>query len=287
MTTTEIEVETVDTDLCREVETVDTDLCREVETVDTDLCREVETVDTDLCREVETLDTDLCLEDEIYNDKQQPLIVFVCHNNDSISKVIHLNHTILFVGDQEISEEYKLYPKIIIVRDLPIHIEEEKKLLTFTAWYAISKNQLFQEYEYLCILEYDVSFDENFEKRLIDECQNNNLVISFFEVDNYHLINIDVNPEVFKQFVLMKEMEENIIQEVKLWGSSTNQCIHRMIIDDFVDWYYPSCLEIKKNHEEKFSYYHERLFMVYLKSKSIDYIIIDGLSHFQLRSHHS
>jgi len=54
-------------------------------------------------------------------------IIFICHDNDSISKVIHHNHFIILVGDKEISDEYSKYPKLTIARNLKDNIEEEKK----------------------------------------------------------------------------------------------------------------------------------------------------------------
>ena len=52
------------------------------------------------------------------------LILFVCHDDDSISRVIHYNHIILLVGDKEIKQEYLNNPKIIVVRNLEHHIEQ-------------------------------------------------------------------------------------------------------------------------------------------------------------------
>ena len=72
------------------------------------------------------------------------IIIFVCHNNESISQVIHYNKQIILVGNTEINDEYKNNPNITIARNLEHNIEYEPKLLTFTAWYAISKNKLFR-----------------------------------------------------------------------------------------------------------------------------------------------
>jgi len=214
------------------------------------------------------------------------VIVFVCHNNNSIRNIIHYNHYILFVGDQEINEEYITYSKLIIARNLENNIEHEKKLLTFTAWYAISKNNLFNDYEYICVLEYDTYFMDHFENNLIHHCNlKSDFVISFFESTNKDLVNVDVDKNILQQFLLLKDEDENIVDEIELWGCSSNQCIHKIVLDNFVDWYYQDYLFIKENDIVNLSYYHERLFMVYLKSKNINYIKIDGLCHFQSRSH--
>ena len=159
-------------------------------------------------------------------------------------------------------------------------------LVNASMWYAISKNNLFKDYEYICILEYDVCFDENFENNLKEQCKlNEYIVITFNESDNHHLIDVDADKNILKEFLSLKDIDENILYKINYWGCSSNQCVTRIILDNFVDWYYPSYLFIKENHFSKLSYYHERLFMIYLKSNYIDYIRIDGLSHSQSRSH--
>ena len=82
------------------------------------------------------------------------LIIYVCHNEESVR--ICLEKTpdayIMLVGSEVLSFSSE---KIIIVRDLLDNIEDEKKLLTFTAWYAIVKNNLFLDEKHICIVEWD------------------------------------------------------------------------------------------------------------------------------------
>jgi len=214
------------------------------------------------------------------------LIIFVCHDNNSISKVIHHNYPIIFVGSQEISDDYSNYSKIIIARNLENNIEHENKLLTFTAWYAICKNNLFSDYDYLCILEYDVELDENFEKNLKEKClnnNNNNGVISFLHDSSNGCLYFHVTKQILDDFLILKNENNGWLD--KGWGTSTNQCVRRDILNDFVDWYYPDCLTIKIKDNTYFSYYHERIFMFYLRNKGIDFIILNGLKHYQQCSH--
>ena len=86
--------------------------------------------------------------------------IFICHNIEIVNNILNDpkkdNFHILFVGELEISEELSNNKRITIAKNLPNNIENEKDLLTFTAWYAIVKNNLFSEYKYICILEYDV-----------------------------------------------------------------------------------------------------------------------------------
>jgi len=218
------------------------------------------------------------------------LIVFVCHDTESMSKVVEYNYNIILVGDKELTDEYLQYPKLIIARDLQYNIEQEKQLLTFTAWYAIIKNNLFSEYEYICVLEYDVIFLQNFEEILYQEINSNEdtKIFSFmcgsisefhhnfdFDIANTYLINkgicIDIN---------------NTLNDISYWVSTTNHCINRNVISDFVDWYYPSCLDIQKTQNDKIAFYHERMFFIYLIFKQIKTQVINGiLNHLFLNSH--
>jgi len=214
------------------------------------------------------------------------VIVYVCHDNDSISKIISNNYHIIFVGNNEIDEKYINYSKLIIARNLENNIEHEPKLLTFTAWYAISKNNLFAEYDYICILEYDVTIVSDFEKILFKECKlKNNRVISF--LDHYvNAINTDIDVNVLKIYLMNQKINPLYELYISYWGSSSNQCVDRNILVDFVDFYYNSYLFIKDNDYKKLSWYHERVFMIYLKNKNIEYKFLPFiLTHSQSSSH--
>ncbi len=206
-------------------------------------------------------------------------IVFVCHDEMSIQHALNYGRPILFVGNKQIRKEYQ--EKVITVRDLPENIEHEPKLLSFTAWYAICKNHLFTEYEYLCILEWDVLLDPDFLIQLQKVCSNSVDAISFLE--DYHNFVLDIQVPVAEKYLKSK----GIITPLRnrLWGCTTNQCMRRSILEEFVDWYYPSCLKLKELDLMKFSWYHERLYMVFLENRKIKYHLCKGLRHFQVNSH--
>lgn len=213
-------------------------------------------------------------------------IVFVCHDNGSINNVIHYDKYIIFVGDKNIDEEYINYPKLIIARNLKDNIENEKRLLTFTAWYAIIKNDLLLEYSHLCILEYDVSLYDSFEEKVTEIIKCNDGLS--FDSTCYNGFIQDTNKEAVSAFLELKNIPLSIRENMHSWGCTTNQCIRRDILKDFVDWYYPDCMIIKNMDINKFSYYHERLFMIYLHFNNFEYHIDNSLlKHFGVRSHAS
>jgi hypothetical protein len=218
-------------------------------------------------------------------DKNNVVIIFVCHNTDIVNSLLSdkkkINCKILFVGNESITDDLLLNPNIIVARDLPINIEKEKDLLTFTAWYAITKNNLFIDYEYICILEYDVILENNFQEELIEKCKMKNYDLISFQYIAC-AFNFDVNQNIFKYFLSKKN---ECFKDFDEWFCTTNHCIKRNILYDFVDWYYPDCLEIKKLDPIKFSWYHERLFFSFIDANSYNIYYLNLLKHSSSNSH--
>ena len=217
-------------------------------------------------------------------DNKKVVTCFVCHNNDTINFVINHNKYIIFVGNNNLDEKYLNNPKIIIARNLPYNIENEPKLLTFTAWYAIIKNNLFKEYEYICILEYDCILDNKFFENLNVLCSSGNHNVISFLIDKFWFL-YDINVNVFLKFLKLKEIEFNKSNDSIVWPATTNHCIKRNILSDFVVWYYPTCLNIKLLDYNKLSCYHERLFYIFIEHNKLNYTYMKGLKHIQLNSH--
>jgi hypothetical protein len=214
------------------------------------------------------------------------VVVFICHNNESIASVfskLEYEHIfIILVGDNNVKTEYLLHPKIIIARQYLDNIEHEKKLLTFTAWYLIIKNNLFKNVDYLCLLEYDTDFMGNFLERMDEECKSmKHDVICFDECLKNFLK--DVDTDTLYRFVCTRGIT---YYEYGAWNHTTNQCVRRDILNHFVDWYYPGCLDIKKTDYVRLSWYHERCFSIFLSTQHKKYYVIRGiLMHFSNKSH--
>ena len=206
-------------------------------------------------------------------------IVFICHDEASVQTVSSYGYPILLVGDKVVP----VSDQVIVVRELPDHIEDIPKLLTFTAWYAIVQNQLFKEYDYLCLLEWDAVLDESFETNLKTLCSNGEQAISFMESGLSDLLT-DVNMNVFFKFLKEKEYTYQEVFAIKKWGISSNQCLQRTLLVDFVNWYYP-CDTILQEDPTRISWYHERMYMVYLHHRSIPYALCKGMTHLFKNSH--
>ena len=218
------------------------------------------------------------------------IIVFVCHDIASVENTLKTddNAHIIFVGDKPINENIQNNPYIIIARDLTHNIEHEKKLLTFTAWYLIVKNNLFSNYDYFTILEYDVTLDKNFKQNLDNVLISNNYVdvISF----NHFMwsFGMHIKLHICQEFLQPKNINfMNIYSKINNngWYPTTNQCIKKQVLVDFVNWYYPVCLEIKDKDYHYLSWYHERFFSIFIYHFNLQVKTISGLSHIGRNSH--
>lgn len=211
--------------------------------------------------------------------------VFICHNEETSKKSLNLisdsNFYILFVGPDEICLDVD-ETKITVARNLMHNIENERTLLTFTAWYAICKNNLFHNFKYICLMEYDVAPSKNFAQSLLKTCLIKNPDVVSFASGNMCFY-VDVNPMVINEFIKSK----NINYDCKnTWFYTTNHCIKRNVLCDFVDWYYPDYLQIKKSDPQHLSWYHERLFSVFLFFKNYKVEVLnDVLIHKASNSH--
>ena len=214
------------------------------------------------------------------NEQKEVKMVIVCHSQDIVDKILKDQPAyvdIMFVGNQPVNT----HPRVHICRELEDNIEDEPKLLTFTAWYAIIKNNMFTDYKYICILEYDVSFEENFLDTLIEKTKENPHVVSFFE-NNTGAFTQDTNIDILKNTISKLNADYDVNAT---WYHSTNHCIRRDVLSGFVDWYSSEYLYIKERDYKKLSWYHERLFMVYNYAHKHTTILSGGLQHFSSSSH--
>lgn len=208
--------------------------------------------------------------------------VFVCHSEELINSCFQKfpDSNILYVGNQKLNMNIE-NKNIIIAKNLEHNIEHYPFLLSFTAWYAIIKNNLYSDKDYLCILEYDVFFNSVFPYRLnhyIERYQPD--CISFIrKTDGFH----------FKADICINNIDifcNTKYPEMITWYPTTNHCMKRKVLSDFVDWYYPKCIdELLVLDSSKISWYHERLFNVFLYEYVSKHIYMGGLKHKQLNSH--
>lgn len=214
-----------------------------------------------------------------YNQNKKPYaLIFICHDIqislDLLSK--HADCYVMFVGDKDYVEN----DRIIVCRNLPNNIENEKKLLTFTAWYAIIKNNLFTDYNYLCLLEYDVKLLDTFYTSVENVCKSKQP-----DIISFHYGSTNNFTQVISTNIIKKYTNFDVYNEM-YWYYTTNQCVRYDIVRQFVDYYYPLCLEIKKDDLFRLSWYHETCLSIFiLQNKLTVNIMKDKLIHFFNASH--
>jgi hypothetical protein len=173
---------------------------------------------------------------------------------------------------------------MLVARNYPNNIENEKRLLTFTAWYCIVKNKLFADKEYLTLLEYDVILDDSFFSNMNDQCSKKVSDAFGFMYSPFCYGWVERKPH-YDVFLGKKNMKvpPNIYYD---WFPTTNLCLRYDIIEQFVDWYYPDCKILQESDPNFFSHYHERLTSYFVKEMGYKIIYTSGLKHLFSGSHY-
>jgi hypothetical protein len=159
------------------------------------------------------------------------------------------------------------------------NIEHLPSLLTFTAWYAIAKNDICLT-DYVGIFEYDVKLKPDFEQ-----------VINSLQLDNntiYGFINRKLPDSMFLQcvpnFTKLLTVDEYFKASHKnYWNATSNFIMPKKFLSDFVDWYYQFVPEILIYPEH--GHFHERAVNVFAALREYQNKSLPLLEHFQRCSH--
>jgi hypothetical protein len=217
----------------------------------------------------------------------------ICHDQEIILKQIAngtfnnlYNYRFLFVGNGPIDLLDQYGPRVIVCRNLENNIEEYPYLCSFTAWYAVVKNQICKNNR-MVLLEYDSIIRPSMRPTSI---QHNEIVsYSMTLLDHY----VFYKSTPWLEISLKKIYNIDLIAFVntyknsyKYWPTTTNVALSRNILDKFVDWFLPMT-EMFKDYPLG-SYVHERAFFVFCILNKISITMQhDAVYHSQLRSHES
>lgn len=212
-------------------------------------------------------------------------IYIVCHDRKSYDWFIDHNKHIdiskfkfILVGEyEEVGTPFT--DENIVASFYPDNIEQHKSLLTFTAWYLLSKNNIVKS-DFVGIFEYDVIFKKDiFElSDFIDKKHIIGFNSRLIENDKFYLSLI---PDFC---VLLKQDEFEIAKTGKVWNATTNVIISKWFLDLFVNWYLAFIPHILCH--PKVSHYHERAYNILMKYMNMRYFFMDSyLEHKQLMSH--
>lgn len=218
-------------------------------------------------------------------------IFIVCHDYNLIVNLEESrqfdnlkNYKYLLVGQSKhVGHEFS--DKIIVCENLPNNIENLCNLLTFTAWYAISKNNL-STTKWVTIFEYDVETKKHLDFELQD-----------YDAIGYidYLIDSEKSfrdyPPYISEYVNKFQLSNHEERIYKLYGSekwacTTNFTLKNSFLNEFVDYYYKLIIEEDIYHKFKQAHIHERMITLFCLINNNKIKLEEGyLEHFGKLSH--
>lgn len=159
------------------------------------------------------------------------------------------NLTFLFVGSGDISK-IEEREDVIICRDLEHNIEQYKHLTSYTAWYAVWKNNLCDEtIDYVTFLEYDCVLNKNYFQKLkniLNQKQDIDIVgYTQINIHNPLFIGDETQYSLYLKEGLKKVYNINIQEYIQKYSLNKkcsvvlNKTIKKNVFDDYMNWSIP------------------------------------------------
>ena len=215
----------------------------------------------------------------------------LCHTQDFIIDSIEHNkyknfndYYFVFMGMGQINK-IKNINNVIICRDLPNNIEEQKNCLQYCGWYSLYHNE-FLDTDYIRIIDYDVDIININNKT--SHCVKSGLGFGFDD----HFLNKFGNHRKFVDIMNryangdIRKAISNYSKEFNQdkWFSSIDVLINKETFSKFMEWFKPIAEEIKD--EYYFGMFFERVLTIFLIVNNVDYNITENeVTHNQLQSH--
>jgi len=196
--------------------------------------------------------------------------------------------TYVFVGSKDSSQVEK-NNNVIICNKLKYNIENYPKLTSFTGWYALWKNNLYQQYDYLNLFEYDVNLSDNFASSLHTNLDCDVIGYIPFSV---HAMNFFKQPKWTKELIDSVSKNYNInssdfinsLPKEKMCSVTSNHTFNIKSFEEYMKWIEPMIDDIKIS--ELSGHQVERSISLFYLLKNLNYKLLPNiLHHFQLDSH--
>lgn len=196
--------------------------------------------------------------------------------------------TLLYVGKKNLTKKHE---NVYVCKDLANNIEQYPQFLSFTAWYAISKNRLELNNEHgdeesIAILEYDCVPESD---TSLENLENKSKLFDVLGLNtDYKNFYVDVNREILDSVIYKLDL---LHPPNLTWYSSSNFVMKRKLLDEFVNLFWPFALNLINLDPKNVKYYHERVFASFLAKKmqtptqNTTATVCEGFKHFELRSH--
>lgn len=225
------------------------------------------------------------IETFIFIHNQDIILDFI--KNDKFKNFNNLKY--VFLGKGEI-DKVKDLPNLILCRDLKYNIEEYPFLTSFSGWYALWKNKLYNK-NYLNLFEYDIHISDKFLDK-VNSLDSKTNVIGYvpFNVHNRDFINVDMwSLPLLKSIekiynINVKEYISNLSSDY-LCSMTSNHTLKQEIFEKYMEWIEPMLEDFK--YDKMSGHMAERSISLFYILNKIDNIeIIDNiLKHYQFNSH--
>ena len=200
------------------------------------------------------------------------------------------NLTYIFVGSGDTS---KIEDKsnVIICRNLPINIEEYPKLTSFTGWYAIWKNNLYNS-DFIDLFEYDINLSDSFNEVFNENVDSKTDIIGYIPFNPHDYNFLKHSPWSFELLNSIKLIynidtlsEISKLPDIFKCSMTSNHTFSKKTFEEYMEWMEPMIDDIKisgtSGHQAERSI---SVFYILNKIKNIK-ILPNILHHFQLNSH--
>ena len=215
----------------------------------------------------------------------------LCHTQDFVINAIENgkyenfnDYCFVFMGSGNV-DKIKDIKNVIISRDLPINIEEQKNCLQYCGWYSIYYNSLIDG-DYIRIIDYDI--DINIINNKTDHKVKSGIG---FDYGFYFLEGFGNNEKFIES--INNHIDGDIRAIIKDYGTRFNQTkwfssidvlIDKKVFSEFMDWFKP--IYEKTKDEYYFGMFFERYLTIFLIVNDINYVVTENeISHKQLQSH--
>lgn len=196
---------------------------------------------------------------------------FCSNNKDLADKVVFI-----MVGNSGFEPK-----SFYAAKDLWHEIEENKSMLTYTAWYALAKNNIVNT-EYVGIFEYDTILKPEILSLSDGQLKDDHSVIGFAPRPTNDKLYLDAVPGLTQTIPSIYTVNAYIGSSV--WAASTNLIMPKWFLTDFVNWYDGYWRETLQypNHP----HFHERAVNVYAATIGMQYKFFpEWVKHEEKRSH--
>jgi hypothetical protein len=198
------------------------------------------------------------------------------------------NLTFVFVGNKDTSKIENI-SNVVICKNLVYNIEEYPKLTSYTGWYAIWKNELYKEYDYLNLFEYDVNILENFNESQSEVLESGLVGYIPLSINNSSYIRVKKWSEEI--ILSIKEKYDTDIYKLvdnldKNFNCSitSNHTFSKINFENYMLWVEPLVEDIKDL--EMAGHQIERSISFFYLVNNIEFKILPYvLKHFQFDSH--